>query len=175
MSEHTPGPWEASRWRVCHDITGRAGVICDTATNTTTRTPENEANARLIAAAPDLLRELTRLVDVLAPFETDGMRLESARAVIAKARRRVYQDGGSDMKTEAGKFRKVAVIDGIGESAEIHLRLEDEDGECVSEISWPDDWPEKVNGIRDRRGCGTAGQMPVRDFLVANGYKVVIA
>jgi hypothetical protein len=36
--------------------------ICDTANNKATRTPENAANARLIAAAPELLEALEALV-----------------------------------------------------------------------------------------------------------------
>ena len=53
----TPGPWEANRWRVCAGCGEgeRISVICDTAHNMKTRTAENEANARLIAAAPDFL------------------------------------------------------------------------------------------------------------------------
>lgn len=74
MSEkHTPGPWEASRWRVCK--LEPLKVICDTAHNQRTRTPENEANAKLIAAAPDLLaaceageRALTEIVEAIQEF-----------------------------------------------------------------------------------------------------------
>lgn len=55
MPDFTPGPWEASGWRVCHSLGGKIGVVCDTANNAKSRTEENKANARLIAAAPDLL------------------------------------------------------------------------------------------------------------------------
>lgn len=54
---HTPGPWEASQWRVCAGLGEgqRISVVCDTANNKASRTAENAANAKLIAAAPDLL------------------------------------------------------------------------------------------------------------------------
>ena len=50
----TPGLWQSHKWRVIalrgEDVT----YICDTANNKSTRTPENEANASLIAAAPEM-------------------------------------------------------------------------------------------------------------------------
>lgn len=73
MSEtkFTPGPWEASRWRVCTHI--KVGgppikVICDTANNAATRNDENAANARLIAAAPALYAALEFVGGWLASF-----------------------------------------------------------------------------------------------------------
>jgi hypothetical protein len=95
-AKHTPGPWEASRWRVCGRIdTDRICVICDTAHNAKSRTPENEANARLIAAAPDLLaacQQLLKDFNQLWLDTTDGEHGEPldqgpnmARAAIAKA------------------------------------------------------------------------------------------
>lgn len=63
--KHTPGPWEASQWRVCHSVGGDIGVICDTANNAKTRTEENMANAKLIAAAPELLEALEELYAVV--------------------------------------------------------------------------------------------------------------
>jgi len=56
-------------------------------------------------------------------------------------------------------FRKVAVIDGQGENAEISLNWRDEDGEDFGEIQWPDDWPEWVSV----------------DFLKGQGYQVITA
>lgn len=62
---HTPGPWAAKDWRVCAGLGKgqRISVICDTAANNKSRTPENEANARLIAAAPDLLAACRMVLD----------------------------------------------------------------------------------------------------------------
>lgn len=55
-AKHTPGPWEA-RWRSgrCTTVVGRQRApICDTGT-TIDNMQRDEANAHLIAAAPDLL------------------------------------------------------------------------------------------------------------------------
>jgi hypothetical protein len=53
---------------------------------------ERDANARLIAAAPDLLKELKHLVALMEPLEADGRlhipglaTVNGARAAIAKA------------------------------------------------------------------------------------------
>jgi len=80
-SQFTPGPWRTTGRNV------RAGdaLICY-ATNhwADDETPENErqANANLIASAPDLLSALERLVHPMA----DDDDLDYAREVIAKAR-----------------------------------------------------------------------------------------
>ncbi len=58
MGKATPGPWGAKGFRVCANVNPGdppIKVICDTANNKASRNPENAANARLIAAAPDLL------------------------------------------------------------------------------------------------------------------------
>ncbi len=81
MSKHTPGPWSAKDWRVCSgiDIDGNlipgrtCSVICDTANNKASRTSENKANAKLIAAAPELLEALRDLA--LLVKESDYVRL----------------------------------------------------------------------------------------------------
>jgi hypothetical protein len=83
MSKHTPGPWDASRWRVCAEPGGNIKVICDTANNKASRTEENAANARLIAAAPDLLAACRSLLAQLE-FECGDL-VSEAKAAIAKA------------------------------------------------------------------------------------------
>ena len=56
MAKHSPGPWEADDTYV---QTFNDGVIADTRW---TPDPEvNEANAKLIAAAPDMLKALQAL------------------------------------------------------------------------------------------------------------------
>jgi hypothetical protein len=99
MAAHTPGPWEASRWRVCYGVLPgqRIGVICDVATNKESRTPESEANARLIAAAPDLLaackaaieefRHLGQAMGEMTPPKTVDV-WNRVEAAIAKAERK---------------------------------------------------------------------------------------
>lgn len=89
MSEqkHTPGPWEA--WR---DEEGCWGIIKDNAFLTTAFDPDfggvegsAEANARLIAAAPDLLAMLKVAqlwLDVDGRFDMQGINAAIAKAEI---------------------------------------------------------------------------------------------
>lgn len=92
MSKHTPGPWAATP---CLDV-GRYGppwtirvdkqtVVASLIGAALHRGAETaEANARLIAAAPDLLAALKELL----PMWESGIRepwVERARAAIAKA------------------------------------------------------------------------------------------
>ncbi len=77
MSKHTPGPWRVTGPNV------RAGhallaIVCDHWADEKTPEPEKEANARLIAAAPDLL-------DALKEITLEHGMTEKARAAIAKA------------------------------------------------------------------------------------------
>jgi hypothetical protein len=92
---HTPGPWRVSHPvnQVESHVRDESGVlICKC------YWPDESANATLIAAAPDLLEALVRLVDFQSerePFTDAGMWewklkrhnvLDDARAAIAKAR-----------------------------------------------------------------------------------------
>ena len=71
MSKHTPGPWEARQHKIW---TQDAPVhIADII-----RAPDGDwspANARLIAAAPDLLEALSLLV---ADIDTQGLNVDPA-------------------------------------------------------------------------------------------------
>ncbi len=77
---YTPGPWETYG---CTLYAGkyRVGQTWD-AEYDGLPTPEMEANARLIASAPDLLSALERLTHPMA----DDDDLDYAREVIRKAR-----------------------------------------------------------------------------------------
>ncbi len=89
MSKHTPGPWTfrqaGANWRV-YASDGRSFDAGDALYH-----PENEANARLIAAAPELLRALEDLVDEqngppLIRYEKSwAAAMGKARSAIAKA------------------------------------------------------------------------------------------
>lgn len=100
----TPGPWRI-RYRtdivgVRQDV-GHEGVVAGCGNHESNQVdcnPESEANARLIAAAPDLLAELSRLMPALERIERDypdrwlyvfggsGIStLNGARAAIARA------------------------------------------------------------------------------------------
>jgi hypothetical protein len=84
MSEHIPGPWELfASQNGAFDITALNGavVICHRE-DWTHRANESRANARLIAAAPDMLAALKR---VLAVADRKTEEFDAARAAIAKA------------------------------------------------------------------------------------------
>lgn len=103
MSKHTPGPWEANGYHIRQRVTGTRS-IAEVAYTGPHHTPPHEypkscrlvdeANARLIAAAPDLLEALKKCAAVIgAPQEghwaTDDEvndAYDSAVAAIAKAK-----------------------------------------------------------------------------------------
>ena len=90
MSKHTPGPWAVNRLITSgnqslgfHITAPRDGSVSPVCVGEDTGYGEIDANARLIAAAPDLLEALKVIV------ENGGIGPESmfhdARAAIAKA------------------------------------------------------------------------------------------
>jgi len=104
---HTPGPWtydgdniDGRIGVVAHDVAG-APMVCDTWAGRHYKThdpdchhisdDEEEANARLIAAAPELLEALNELLEQIhyigiADWHgAEGLSLAEARAAIAKA------------------------------------------------------------------------------------------
>ena len=84
MSKHTPGPWDVSH--VGHS----QPLPCDFRVHTESGATRDEweANAALIAAAPDLLAALKAAIACI-PINQDKTVHEQARAAIAKA------EGGS--------------------------------------------------------------------------------
>lgn len=97
---HTPGPWsyrwetEARDWAIVTDANGSivANVNTETGPDASsapaTRQMPAEANARLIAAAPDLLEALTSSLELLEhhyPKPARNGQIARARAAIAKA------------------------------------------------------------------------------------------
>jgi len=95
MSKHTPGPWTAeTHANGGFDVCGRGGhgamsayVVC--ARQAHELKHETHANARLIAAAPELLEALDRLASKCV-FPTSGNdafqeAVSHARSVLAKA------------------------------------------------------------------------------------------
>lgn len=78
MTQHTQGPWElSSQYVKCKDGYNVASVNSH-------KTTEGEANARLIAAAPELLAELVRIRQFLND-EGYARPVLEIEAVIAKA------------------------------------------------------------------------------------------
>lgn len=108
MNKHTPGPWVAVRnsayWEVNPLNNAGENGVPYTVANVCPSDPQNpsgglqEANARLIAAAPDLLGALEECRFALEPYDdvkprdwpTDREKLrrahKAARAAIAKAK-----------------------------------------------------------------------------------------
>lgn len=77
MSKHTPGPWIACEYGGYGDYDGKCRVVLGEGGDIRTAvvlgfdTPENEANARLIAAAPELLEAL-RIAREIVVTERDA-------------------------------------------------------------------------------------------------------
>ena len=96
MSEHTPGPWivypETNGSEICAvDMKPGLPIRAGIAKVDTFNYGEWIGNARLIAAAPDLLEALEELVDlfgglVSGEYPPDGFTTQPARDAIAKAR-----------------------------------------------------------------------------------------
>jgi hypothetical protein len=103
MSAHTPGPWKTGHsdpWSVEHDrygnlawigIKAKRKVVAIAMTAGRHENPEYQANARLIAAAPDLLAALQGLLSACDRFaerwayDDEGKALaDAARAAIAR-------------------------------------------------------------------------------------------
>lgn len=95
MTEHTPGPWLVRDWRdkpkVIHEGGGSPFTIGSPGGVHVASLPNhNKADARLIAAAPDLLDTLLRAVqDIDSGWDDDAEErfpwLQDANAAIAKA------------------------------------------------------------------------------------------
>lgn len=93
-AQHTPGPWRIGALASYDGYTGQpyrnvwagedeaATVVARAIRSDGAMTNDVDADALLIAAAPDLLRELQILADYA---ERNGARVGSARAAIAKA------------------------------------------------------------------------------------------
>jgi hypothetical protein len=81
-SAHTPGPWQAKRGTIVGEAgAGRIVAILDTVDE------HDDANARLIAAAPELLEAARMLEPLLASDKSNDWNEElvTLRAGIAKA------------------------------------------------------------------------------------------
>ena len=79
MKQHTPGPWMADL--VCNKVRANDGEIDICRTYGDVSIAEENANARLIASAPDLLLALEYMLD-RSECESDR---KVARAAISKA------------------------------------------------------------------------------------------
>lgn len=91
MTKHTPGPWHVGCGRASHIVYAADGYAVADAKTFHLKHESADANARLIAAAPDMLAALElakSIVERLWPFEFDYER-EAEKAIndaIAKAK-----------------------------------------------------------------------------------------
>ena len=86
-NQHTPGPWSVSPYM---NITSRNGTVAKTEQMPDNDDSEREANANLIAAAPDLLSALRFLLADYIAIQGDKLTgssvpIDMAQAAIAKA------------------------------------------------------------------------------------------
>lgn len=99
MNAHTPGPWQITEMdgEVNRAVVGPDGELiadCFAPTAEDFNLPQDyEANARLIAAAPELLEALSHLLEMVSECQLNGILpdakewpAEKARAAIAKAK-----------------------------------------------------------------------------------------
>jgi len=96
-TQHTKGPWKVAvdtrytRGLLVRDNNGEGYVVavCDYVNNSNAKDVNNsiEANARLIAAAPELLEIVNRLLELVdsSQMACDHNLIIEAREVIAKA------------------------------------------------------------------------------------------
>ncbi|EOG6099328.1 TPA: hypothetical protein RQ837_001955 [Pseudomonas aeruginosa] len=85
---HTPGPWVSRN----NMVFGGKKCICSNV-NAASPTPQNIAedvamsiaNARLMAAAPELLDALVNLLPLISPLKAEIQQVANASAAIAKA------------------------------------------------------------------------------------------
>ncbi len=87
---HTPGEWKRILTGIFTDEDNPQTIAyCDDHRNKSRRPPEEHiANARLIAAAPDLLEACKALIEAskLSEYVWDSDAAQQARAAIAKAK-----------------------------------------------------------------------------------------
>lgn len=80
MAGYTPGPWMAEPcpcgWAECRSIMSPCEKVAESV---------REANARLIAAAPELLEHLRFAVKLLRPWAGGTAQVQAMEAAIAKA------------------------------------------------------------------------------------------
>jgi hypothetical protein len=79
MSAHTPGPWE-----VLCEVAFDRYIVGNSIKNSITVTSHRE-DAHLIAAAPDLLSALQKIVNSVPFSHANQQTLDEARSAIAKA------------------------------------------------------------------------------------------
>lgn len=81
----TPGPWALGEEGSCFRLIHADGiVVADCDYEQIVGAVECDANARLIAAAPELVEALRCLLDDSHSYESEGYARDHARALLAK-------------------------------------------------------------------------------------------
>lgn len=94
--KHTPGPYKVQQWSDCYTIfTDHPDYSVRSIADTVGDMPQDQVNAQLLAAAPEMLEALSRCKNELEElsfyleaqciFGTWKATIEKARAAIAKA------------------------------------------------------------------------------------------
>ena len=92
MSKHTLGPWEASEgypsdiWHVDMPSRGYSVVVSRAEEDWDMAVEEVKANARLIAAAPDLLAAATHALEDLQDLQTGQYTIDEISGVLIELR-----------------------------------------------------------------------------------------
>jgi hypothetical protein len=88
MKQRTPGPWatldRSENSRTLTHVTNGAHIVCTLGTTRTDGSPNHSANARLIAAAPDLLDAVQAIVDCFG--DQDSLLIDQCKAALRKAK-----------------------------------------------------------------------------------------
>ncbi|PAQ00892.1 hypothetical protein LRP31_25380 [Mesorhizobium mediterraneum] len=88
-TKHTPGPWQITRYKGRpHAIVAADPDIGAMPIAKVHIANDHEANANLIAAAPDMLAILKEAADFVQPFNRASDFLDRIEAVIARAEQR---------------------------------------------------------------------------------------
>jgi hypothetical protein len=88
MKKHTPGPWailDRSEDSRTH-ISNGAHIVCTLGTTRTDGSPNHSPNARLIAAAPDLLQAVKDFLLLATLHDWEGAAIDNAREALRKAK-----------------------------------------------------------------------------------------
>ncbi len=113
MSEHTPGPWQivensGTVRRPCTIVGNSGAIVCETYWDALLEEHDNEcgANARLIAAAPELLEVVRELAET--PWGEIHIKQLQGRAIEANAKAKGGKvdiaAGLKKVKEEVGKW-----------------------------------------------------------------------
>ncbi len=96
-SEHTPGPWAISK-HATPEHSPQFGIYSDEAANDhcIVKEANAEADARLIAAAPDLLAALKDTLSLVVGQFHDGTNTTCVQRTIDSARTAIAKAGGAD-------------------------------------------------------------------------------